>query len=85
MAYPFPPDLSRKVQERLSAGGYSSEDELLLDAMLALEDMEQRAEILRTEYDRRLLQSGTSLSTPLDREAFKEEARARYAIKNKAE
>lgn len=78
MTYPFPPDLSRVVQARMSAGGYNSEDELLLDAMLALEDVEQREEQLRSEVLKRMAKTNGGLSAPLDRDAFKTEARRRH-------
>ncbi len=41
MSYQFPPDLSRMVHDQLAAGEYSSEDEVLLDAMRALADREE--------------------------------------------
>ena len=41
MAYPFPPELGRLVQEGLAAGRYASEDDLLLEAMLALRDRDE--------------------------------------------
>lgn len=77
MGYQFPPNLERLVHERMTAGGYRDEDELLLDAMLALEDIERRGGELRDELSRRIRLAGTSQSQPLDREAFKLEARGR--------
>jgi Arc/MetJ-type ribon-helix-helix transcriptional regulator len=79
MGYQFPPFLERLISERMTAGGYTTEDELLLDAVLALEDIEQRSEELRTEISRRLADTGTVLSQPLDRQAFKAEARRRLS------
>lgn len=77
MGYQFPPNIERMVQQRMSAGGYRSEDELLADAMLALEDVEQRQAELRAEISRRIGGSGATLSQPFDRAAFKAEARRR--------
>ena len=77
MAYRFPPNIERMVRERMSAGGYSSEDELLADAMLALEDVEQRQSELKAEIRRRIMRSAENFSQPLDRTAFKAEARRR--------
>lgn len=77
MHYQFPPNLERLVQERMTAGGYQSEDELLWDAMLALEDIERRSAELRDELSRRIGQAGTSQSRPLDREAFRAAVRER--------
>ncbi len=75
MAYPFPPELGRKVRERMATGEYRSEDDLLLDAMLALEDVTKREQELRSELGRRIRKTGTSLSKPLDRSAFKADVR----------
>ena len=37
MAYQFPPELAELVEKHLTTGEYSSEDEVLLDAMRSLE------------------------------------------------
>lgn len=39
--YSFPPELDRLVREGLAAGGYASEDALLLEAMVALRDRDE--------------------------------------------
>lgn len=39
MAYQFPPDVERLVRDHMSQGGYSSEDEVLRDALRALEEI----------------------------------------------
>ena len=41
MSYSFPPRIDRLFQDRLSSGLYSSEDEVLLEAMLALRDRDE--------------------------------------------
>lgn len=38
MAYCFPPELDRLVREELATGAYASEEDLLLEAMRALQD-----------------------------------------------
>ena len=38
MDYQFPPDLKKIVRERMESGEYGSEDDLLRDALKALED-----------------------------------------------
>jgi putative addiction module CopG family antidote len=81
MGYEFSPNLERMVRQRMAAGQYASEDEVLLDAMLALEDVEQREEELRAEIQQRICKAGTGLSQPLDRTAFKAEARRRFETK----
>ena len=39
MAYQFPPDVDKLLKERLATGAYTSEDDVLRDALRALEDM----------------------------------------------
>lgn len=41
MSYAFSPELERLVRQKLATGRYSSEDDLLLEAMRALEDREE--------------------------------------------
>jgi Arc/MetJ-type ribon-helix-helix transcriptional regulator len=41
MSYAFPPELDRLVREELATGTYNSEDEVLVDAMLALRDRDE--------------------------------------------
>ena len=36
MAYQFPPNIGRLVQEQMASGAYESEDDLLADALRAL-------------------------------------------------
>jgi Arc/MetJ-type ribon-helix-helix transcriptional regulator len=43
MSYPFPTDVSELLQTQMALGGYSSEDDVLRDALLALA---QRQEVL---------------------------------------
>ena len=77
MAYPFPPDLERMILDRMATGDYRSEDELLMDAMIALDDVAKRQQDLRAEIQRRVVHAGTSLSQPLDLDAFKVNVRRR--------
>jgi Arc/MetJ-type ribon-helix-helix transcriptional regulator len=81
MGYEFSPLLERLVRQRIVGGQYASEDEALLDAMLALESVEQREEELKAEIQRRIGKAGAGLSQPLDRAAFKAEARGRFGTK----
>jgi predicted transcriptional regulator len=41
MSYPFPPELDRLVRQKLASGEYTSEDEVLLEAMHALVDRDE--------------------------------------------
>ena len=79
MGYPFPPNLDQMVQHWMKAGTYASEDEVLVDAMLALEDVQKRGDELRREVHQRLAKAGSGLSLPLGRAEFKAEARRRFA------
>ena len=79
MGYSFPPQLDQMVRNWITAGHYASEDDVLFDAMLALEDVQSREDDLRTEIQRRLVSAGKGLSTPLDRAVFRVEARRRLA------
>ena len=54
--------------------------ELLVDAMLALKDVEQRQAELRTETRRRVATAGCGMSQPLDSEAFRAEALRRHGL-----
>lgn len=47
MPYSFPPEIDRLLQDRLSSGLYSSEDEVLLEAMLALRDRDATVAAVR--------------------------------------
>ena len=79
MGYSFPPNLDQMVRYWMKVGSYASEDEVLLDAMLALEDVQKREGELRDEVHQRLAKAGSGLSLPLDRAEFKTEARRRFA------
>ncbi len=50
MAYHFPPDVEKLVQERMAAGGYNSEDEVLRDALDALGQFVHSREEAEEEY-----------------------------------
>lgn len=41
MAYQFPPDVQERLMEWMASGKYSSEDDVLRDALRALSDEEQ--------------------------------------------
>jgi len=75
MSYAFPPDLDRLVQERMATGRYGTQDELLLQAMLALGELEQRHRELRDEIRERLDREGKPGAEPLDVTAFNAEMR----------
>ena len=77
MGYSFPPNLDQMIRHWMEVGPYASADEVLLDAMLAIEDVQHREDELRKEIRQRLVKAGSGLSLPLDRSGFRAEARRR--------
>lgn len=47
MAYQFPPDLDRLIRDRMAAGGYRCEDDVLRDALEALAERSEDLAALR--------------------------------------
>jgi Arc/MetJ-type ribon-helix-helix transcriptional regulator len=80
MSYEFPPDLEQRVRARMSDGRYGSEDDLLREAMDALDQLEQD-KITRWDERNRIAQeqSRQGLSKPLDDEAVLARLRERLA------
>jgi Arc/MetJ-type ribon-helix-helix transcriptional regulator len=67
MHYEFPPDLRQRVADRLADGTYRSEDDLLRDAMNALDELDREKLRLFDEGNRIAAeQSRLGLSKPLD-------------------
>jgi Arc/MetJ-type ribon-helix-helix transcriptional regulator len=80
MSYQFPPDLEERVKTRMAEGRYQSEDDLLREAMDALDRVE--VERLTRWHERNRLateQSRQGLSQPLDDEAVLGRLRERLA------
>jgi Arc/MetJ-type ribon-helix-helix transcriptional regulator len=78
--YQFPPDLQQWVDARLSAGVYQTPDELLRDAMQALDELDQEKLRLFHEGNRVAIeQSRLGLSKPLDLAAVLERVEQRIA------
>ncbi len=85
MHYQFPPDLQQRVLSRLSDGSYGSEDDLLRDAMNALDELDREKLRLFEAGNRIALeQSRLGLSKPLDLEAVLERVEGRVAAEGKA-
>ena len=80
MSYEFPLDLEQRVRARMSDGRYGSEDDLLREAMDALDQLEQD-KIVRWDERNRVAQeqSQQGLSKPLDDEAVLTRLRERLA------
>ena len=69
MEYQFPPDIGDRVKARLEDGVYQSEDDIIRDAMDALDQVEQD-KLVRWEERNRIAveQSKQGFSKPLDDE-----------------
>ena len=80
MSYQFPPDIEERLKARMSDGRYQSEDDVLREAMNALDQLEQD-KLIRWEERNRLStqQSEQGLSAPLDDEAVLGRLRERLA------
>lgn len=80
MAYQFPPDVEQLIKQHMASGAYASEDELLRDAMGAL-DQRELDKIARWNERNRLAaeQSKRGLSKPLDDAKVLERLRERLA------
>jgi Arc/MetJ-type ribon-helix-helix transcriptional regulator len=82
--YQFPPDLQQWVDARLSAGVYQTPDELLRDAMQALDELDQEKLRLFHEGNRVAIeQSRLGLSKPLDLAGVIERVEQRIATDSK--
>jgi len=69
MTYEFPADIRDRLQARLNDGTYSCEDDVIRDAMDALDEVEQTKHERRSERNRLAAQqSEQGLSRPLDDE-----------------
>ncbi len=67
VAYQFPADIDQLIKERIALGAYTSEDEVLRDALRALEQLEQERLARWDERNRLAIeQSKQGLSRPLD-------------------
>ena len=67
MAYQFPPDVEELIKRHMESGAYSSEDEILRDAIAALDQLE--LDKIARWHERNQLaseQSTQGLSKPLD-------------------
>ena len=80
MNYQFPPDIEHRVRARMNDGRYQSEDDLLRDAMDALDRVEQDKLVRWHERNQIVArQSEEGLSKPLDDEAVLGRLRERLA------
>jgi Arc/MetJ-type ribon-helix-helix transcriptional regulator len=80
LAYQFPADVEQLIKQRMALGVYTSEDEVLRDALGALEQLEHQR-LARWDERNRLAaeQSQQGLSRPLDDERVLARLRERLA------
>ncbi len=80
MNYQFPPDIEDRLRARMSDGRYQSEDDVIREAMDALDQAEQDKLIRWHERNRiAMQQSQEGLSRPLDDDAVLGRLRERLA------
>ncbi len=80
MAISFSPGLEDQIHEAMSTAGYGSVEELVSDALLALDDVRARKAALQDEITARLASPLRAMSKPLDLAEVKKEARQRVGI-----
>lgn len=84
MSYQFPPDLQQLVQAHLVTGVYTSTDDLLRDAINALDELDREKLRLFQEGNRIAEeQSRLGLCKPLDFDALLERVENRLAADGK--
>ena len=80
MNYQFLPDIEERLKARMARGQYESEDDVLREAMDALDQLEQDKLARWNERNRLAVQqSQQGLSRPLDEEAVLGRLRERLA------
>jgi Arc/MetJ-type ribon-helix-helix transcriptional regulator len=70
MHYEFSPELEQAIEAKLATGEYASAEELLTDALAALDVIKARHGELRASVQERLSRAGRGFAAPLDVEAF---------------
>lgn len=73
----FTPELERMVAERMATGKYACVDDLLCEALLALDEIHRRYVELKNEIQLGIDESDAGMTSPLDLETFKREVRMR--------
>lgn len=70
MAYRFPPDIEKLVQEQMVVCGYSSEDEVLRDALRLFREFQARKQQLVSDVQTGIDEADQGLARPLDLDAL---------------
>jgi len=82
MGHQFPPDVEQRIQAQLATGAYESEDDVIRDALEALEEYRgYRRELSELKEKLRVAEEQSQLgrSGPFDAEATKRAVRERLA------
>ena len=86
MPYQFPPDLEQRVKARMVSRGFPSEDDVLREAMDALDQLEEDKSHRWHERNQIAIeQSRRGLSKPLDLEAILDRVELRVAKHSQGE
>ena len=70
MAYQFPPDVDQLLREQMVHGGYSSEDDVLRDALRVFGEVISRQHELLADVQCGIDQADRGLARPLDVQAL---------------
>lgn len=79
MSHTLSPQTEQLVDAHLASGEYATADELISDALVALDRQKARIAELRASIQQRL--ASDEPGAPLDLDAFNAEARRRFAAK----
>lgn len=79
MSYSLSPETEQLVASHLAAGGYATADELITDALAALDSLKARHAELKASIQRRL--ASTEPGKPLDFNELKAEVRKRLSLR----
>ncbi len=66
MAYQFPPDVEKLVNEQMTASGYGSQDDVLRDALQVLRELQARRDQLRSDVQVGIEQANQGRAGHLD-------------------
>ena len=78
MGYPFPPDVSEKVRRLMESGKYQSEEELVVEALDALEQDEMQFDALKADIANGVEEADRGLAHPLELAVLLKRMRERY-------
>ena len=77
MSVSLPPDLEEFVRQELAGGGYSSEDEILLEGLRLLQERKKRLQCIQSDIQIGLDQLDRGEGVPLDMDVVKEKVTQR--------